>query len=152
MIWKICSKKFPPTNCQIKKSKGVAMQYQKGSWSRLALHLSGIAGKQTEKVHQDVTSLILIHSQLAKVNWPNCSSAYTCKTKLRGMGKLVSEGKASPGLQLANARRCHECAQGVLLHAAALMPVQDPADGNPSPALWMFIALESLSVIATILM
>ena len=64
---------------------GVTMQYQKGSWSRLALHLSGIAGKQTEKVHQDVTLLILIHSQLAKVNWPNCTSAgsYTCKTKLR---------------------------------------------------------------------
>ena len=62
------------------------MQYQKGSWSRRALHLSGIAGKQTEKLHRDVTLLILIHSQLHKVNWPNCSPAATCKTKLRKLG------------------------------------------------------------------
>ena len=61
-----------------------AMQYQKGSWSRRALHLSGSGGgKQTEKLHQDVTLLILIHSQLHKVNWPDCSSV--AKQNLAGV-------------------------------------------------------------------
>lgn len=100
------------------------MQYQKGSWSRRALHLSGIAGKQTEKVHQDVTLLILIHSQPHKVNWPNCISAATCKTKL-----LKSESTAS-GLQLANAhgvmnapKASRQCTSRLQLHQCKIQPM-----------------------------